>query len=752
MPRSRRARARRSPWPRLAAAVLLALAAGTAWLIASAERKLRTLALGGLGESFPTRIWSAPFALRAGSLVETGRLLERLTRLGYVRVDGEPALGQYRWSSPELDVYLRGYDAPGSSQDPGLYALRRGGGGRWSLRGPGGDPVPAVRLEPELASVLSGSRSVRREPMTWAQIPRPLADAAIAAEDKRFWTHWGLDPRAMLRALWADARGRDLQGASTITQQLAKNLFLSPRRTIGRKIEEAALALYLERRLGKRRILTLYLNDIYMGQDGASSVMGMRAASRYYFGKDPAGLTLAEDATLAGMIRGPGFYDPRREPEASRRRRDQVLNRMRDDGLIGEAALRAALAEPLKAAPAAPPPRAADDAYYVAEVVRELLPRYGGDALYRDGLTIYTAMDPVLQSAAQKAARASRHQAALVALDPATGDVLALVGGKDFALSQFNRATQARRQPGSAFKPFVYAAALRAGLTPATILLDRPRAYPGANGRSWRPGNYDGVYMGTVTMRTALAHSLNAASLDLASRVGVPAIEKTARDCGIESPLSGDLGMALGDSGVSLLELVSAYEPFADGGLRPPPRLVTAVLDSAGGVLEEPPPEAKIALDPATAYLTASLMESVVKDGTARSLKAMRFDVPAAGKTGTTNDGRDAWFVGFTSSFLAGAWVGDDRDRALKLTGAKDALPLWERLASAALADRPAEEFARPPGVVAVRLCADSHLLARSGCPGKYDEVFRAGTAPTQFCPLHRGGIMGWLERLTAPR
>jgi penicillin-binding protein 1B len=391
-----------------------------------------------------------------------------------------------------------------------------------------------------------------------------------------------------------------------------------------------------------------------------------------------------------------------------------------------------------------------DNAYYVAEVVRQLVPRYGGDVLYRNGLSIYTAMDPVLQSLAQDAARGAKHQAALVALDPRSGDVLALTGGRDFGASQFNRATQAARQPGSAFKPFVYAAALKMGLTPATILRDKPKSYP-AQGRDWSPSNYDGVYYGTATMRQALTHSLNAATLDLAARVGIKRVVELARASGITSPLRDDLGLALGASEVGLLELVSAYEPFAHAGQRAAPRLVTAVVDADGGVLEAPPPESTIVLDPAVAYLMTSLMQSVVKEGTARSLKDLGFEWPAAGKTGTTNDGRDAWFVGYTSSLLAGVWTGADDNRALRLTGAKDALPLWAAFMKEASADRPASEFVKPDGVVSARICVESGMLARAGCPKKLDELFIAGSEPTRECVLHRGGILGWLQRLTSP-
>ncbi len=741
-----RRRALKKPW-RWASAVLAAAAVALLWLAFQAERKLSSLVLGGLGESFSTRIWSAPFVLKNGARGEAERFITRLERLGYHRVEGSPVKGEYHWTPPELTVYLRGHRAPGSTQAEGVFVLRRTSVGAWDLFDGLGGSIDELRLEPELVAELSGAKAERREPASWEQIPQTLRDAVVATEDKRFWRHWGIDPRAIARATLGNLLGRELQGASTITQQLSKNLFLSPRRTLARKVSEVALAVYLELRLNKKRILTLYLNHIYLGQDGPASVMGVRSAARHYFSKEVADLTLPESAFIAGVIRGPGIYNPFRDPAAAKARRDHVLRRMREEDMISDFELSAALSAPLETSHGSTSEDRRDSAYYAAEVVRQLIPRYGGDSLYRHGLSIHTAMDPLLQSQARQALRGSKNQAALVVIDPRDGSVLALTGGRDFNESQFNRATQALRQPGSTFKPFVYAAALQMGLTPATILRDKPKTYPGA-GRGWSPENYGGVYYGTTTMRQALALSLNAGTLDLAERVGLNRIQETARACGITSPMQGDLGLALGASEVGLLELVAAYEPFANAGRRPTPRLVTAVVDSEGNVLESAPPQTSTAFSPETAYMMTSLLESVTKLGTARSLKGLGVNFPTAGKTGTTNDGRDAWFVGYTSSLLAGIWVGDDNNRALKLTGAKDALPLWAAFMEEADADRPGESFPRPDGVVEILICPDSGMLARSGCPHKRNEFFLSGTEPQHDCPLHPGGITGWLQRM----
>jgi penicillin-binding protein 1B len=730
---------------RLPVLCALTLAAGAAVLAYRAETLLSRLVLGGLGESFSTRVFAAPAAIGEGTPRDPGRLLKRLERLSYRRVREPRAPGEYSWKAPVLMVFLRGFSAPLPAQDPGLFsAAFPEGGGPAQVADASGSPVPRVWIEPELAAELSGAKKVRREPAASEDIPQALKDAVVATEDKRFFSHWGIDPRALVRSGLNDLKGGAVQGGSTITQQLAKNLFLSPRRTLRRKLVEAGFSLYLEARLSKERILALYLNEIYMGQDGPVAGAGVKAAARFYFDKDLGRLSLGECAMLAGLIRSPYRYNPRRDLQAALERRDFVLRRMREEGFITAARLRDALSEPL-AVTDRPSRERRGPSYFVAEAVRQALPRYGEEALFREGLSLYTTMDPLAQAAAENAVRRGHAQAALVAIAPEDGRVLALVGGRDFSESQFNRATQARRQPGSAFKPFLYGAALEKGFTPVSLLDDRPKTYPGASG-PWRPRNYDGVYLGTTTLRAALAHSLNAASLDLANQVGPAALAEFARRMGVKSSLEESLALALGTSEVSLLELTAAYAPFGNGGFRVAPRLLAAVYDAQGGVLEFDRGERESALDPARAYLLTSLLESVTKEGTAKDLPRLGFARPCAGKTGTTEDGRDAWFVGYTPQLLAGVWVGDDRNRPLKLTGAKDALPVWAAFMKA-VSEGPATPFAQPQGLVTVTIDPASGLKARAGCPQRQDEVFVAGTEPTADCPLHPGGVWGWLKK-----
>lgn len=742
----RRSRSGQISFALLALKVFLA---GAAALVIFVEHKLSQLVLGGLGESFSTRVYSAPYPIDSSHCPSPAKLLERLRRLSYAPADGTPAKpGEYVYQPPTIAVYLRGYHTPAAYEAAGLYTLTENGA-CWDVRGSSG-PVAQASLEPEVAAELSGVNKVLREPAASAEIPDLLKKAVVATEDRRFYSHFGIDWHGVARAVVNDVTGKGaLQGGSTITQQLCKNLFLNPKRTLRRKAAEAALALYMELRYGKDRILTIYLNHIYLGQDGSYSVAGVKAAAKFYFGKDLSELTLAQQAAIAGIIRSPHRYNPVREPAAAKERRDFVLRRMLEEGYITEPQRAQAAAEPLGAV--SHPPREdgrRDNDYYVAEVVRQLLPRYGEEAIFTHGLSIYTAMDPLLQKAAQGAVQRARPQGALVALDPASGLVAALSGGRDFGESQFNRATQAQRQPGSAFKPFVYGAALESGkATAASILLDQPKKYPRTTDQTWDPRNYDGIYLGTVTAREAIAHSLNAATLDLAQRIGPPAIVTFARKLGVASPIAADLGSALGASEVNLLELTAAYAAFDNGGFAVRPRLVLGVTDAEGEVLEVSASERAQAVTAPLAYLVTTLLEGVVDHGTARSLSALGWTRPAAGKTGTTNDGRDAWFVGYTPALVTGVWVGDDQHKPLRATGAKDALPIWAIFMSAAAQESPLERFAEPSGLARETIDPASGLRARSGCPQRVAELFLPGTQPTQDCPLHPGGLKGLFHR-----
>jgi penicillin-binding protein 1B len=731
------------------AAGLFLLVSGIVVIVA--ERKIARLVPGGLGESFSTRVYGAPTVLTEARPRSLSDIFLRLGRVNYKATEQDPPPpGAYLWRDPVLTIGLRGFHTPALSQNARVARLTRGTQWHWTITDGDGNALAQAALEPEMIAELSGAEKVRREPARWEEFPPHLIDAVLVVEDKRFFVHHGIDPRGVARALWVNlGRGKSVQGGSTITQQLVKNLFLTQKRTLRRKAAEAFLAVYLDLRKSKEDILTLYLNEIYLGQEGATSIAGMRAAARFYFDKDLADIDLPESALLAGIIRSPYRYNPLQNPEAARQRRNQVLKSMAEDGKISDADLAAARVGPVPRQAAQKSAPGADSDYFTAEVVRQLVGRYGEDAVFRWGLRIDTTADPLIQSRAQKAAARARYQAAAVVLEADSGRVLALVGGKNFAASPFNRATQARRQPGSSFKPFVYGAALEENFTPATILQDAPRVYlRGDPPQKWAPKNYDGVFHGTTTLRQALALSMNGATLDLAEKTGLRPIINFARKAGIQSELEESLAMVLGASEVSPLEIIFAYAPFANGGFRVDPILVASVADAEGNVLELNAPQRFAVLDPKLAYIMTSLLQSVVSDGTGRSLAKLGWTWPAAAKTGTTNDGRDAWLIGYADNVLTGVWSGDDDAKPIQASGAVNALPIWAEIMTAIFADAPPAPFAEPQGIVKKRIDPLSGLLARAGCPNQKEELFAEGLAPADFCPLHAGGVKGWLQRL----
>lgn len=717
-----------------------------------AESKLIRLVPGGWGESFSTKIFAAPSVLKSNSFSPLPEIFERLQRVHYQPGKmGQLVPGEYLWSDPILVISLRGFSTPVASQEEQVVKMVRWEGTRWELKDAEGKSINQVILEPEMLAELSGPLKVRREPATWGEIPPQLVDAVVAIEDRRFFTHHGIDIRSIVRAAVNNVRNRKkLQGGSTITQQLAKNLFLTHRRTMSRKILEAFLALYLDVRYSKQDILTLYLNHIYLGQDGFFSVAGVKSAAQFYFNKEVKNLSLDECALLAGLIRSPYRYNPNQNPKRAKERRDTVLKVMEETNAITAEERKGATLTPLKITRAPSIKQTANENdYFVAEVVRRMLPRYSEDMLFRYGLRIDTTLDPFLQRQAHAAVKKTAYQAALVAISLETGKVVALVGGKNYQESQFNRATQAKRQPGSGFKPFVYGAGLENGLTPATLLNDRPRAYTNDKTKGiWAPQNFDGNFRGPISLRKALAQSINGATLDLAEKIGVNSIIYFARKMGIESDLRRDLTTALGSSEVTLFELATAYLPFANGGFRITPILVNSVQDIENQVLEVGGIERKPVIAPALAYLMTSLLESTIKEGTAKILAQWGWHYPAAGKTGTTNEGKDAWFIGYTSDLLVGVWVGSDDAAAIHVSGTKDALPIWMNFMTGVSSSNPPLDFVQPHGLKTVKIDPVSGLLARSGCPDRREEIFIEGTEPNEQCDLHAGGFKGWLQRI----
>ena len=608
-----------------------------------------------------------------------------------------------------------------------------------------GDGSPRAPLP---VGTADGSPLEQRTPVALDALPKQLVQAVLAVEDQRFFSHHGLDFKRIGGALVANLKSGSIsQGGSTVTQQLAKNLFLSSRRTPLRKLREAALALALEARYSKSAILEAYLNEVYLGQDGGRAIHGVGAASRYYFGKDVRRLTLAESALLAGMIRAPNRTSPTRNPEGARARRDLVLRLMVEQRRISRAA--AERANSARISTRSHPQRVLEGRWFRDYALAQL------GRLPARGVAVQTTLDAALQSAAERAVRAGLQrirlagaQAALLALDPRNGDVLAMIGGRDYGSSQFNRATEARRQPGSAFKPVVALAALeRSGggsppFTLASVVEDEPLRVRTRAG-TWQPDNYDRQFRGPVTLREAMEQSLNVPFARIGLTVGPERITAAARRLGITSPLDPVPSLALGSSGVTLLELVRAYGTFAAAGTLSPSRTIlgTGYLgqDQQFPASVEP---ARV-MEPAVAFLVTSMLEGVTTRGTGRALNGDGRFGDIAGKTGTTNDTRDAWFVAYSPSLVVGVWVGFDDERSLGLTGATAALPIVARFLEEASSDREPESFEIPEGITEGYVTlASAGWWKGSECGAR--EYFLNGTEPDQHgC--------GWFE-LPQPR
>jgi penicillin-binding protein 1A len=587
--------------------------------------------------------------------------------------------------------------------------------------------------------LLTEFQAERRIFVPLQQIPKTLRNAMIAIEDARFYSHFGVDLRGIGRAAYANFRhGRVVEGGSTITQQLAKVLFLTPDRRFSRKVKEALLAIELEKRYSKDRLLELYLNQIYLGH----GTYGVEAAARLYFGKSVQELALPEVALLAALPRSPGSYSPFEHPEPAQKRRAVVLARMVEHGYIAEADARRANRAPLGLV--APERRRGSGQYFLEYLQQSLEARFGSDLLYKGGLSVYTTLSPVLQRTAEQALRdglqavaqrqaprvaarggkapgaapAAPPEGAVVVMEAATGYVKALVGGSDFARSEFNRAINARRQPGSAFKPFVYLAALEAGRRPDDLVDDSPVRYARGPGKPWEPENYDGKFRGIITLQQALEESVNVPTVKLLETVGVERVIDAARRLGIQSPLPTDLTLALGSGDVTLAELTAAYAALANGGVRMEPTAVRHVTDSQGRLVEENIPQGREAVSPAVAATLTQMLRGVVERGTGTTARVL--GRPLAGKTGTTNDFSNAWFLGYAPGLAAGVWVGHDRVRSLghDETGARAALPIWIAVMREALRDRPVEDFPGAPGsggAVPVRIEPPSRPPAGAG-------------------------------------
>ena len=607
-------------------------------------------------------------------------------------------------------------------------------------------PLQGTKVYDDNDELLTELHVERRIFVPLAHIPQTLRDAVIATEDRRFYSHFGVDPIGVARAVYQNyRRGRIVEGGSTITQQLTKVLFLTPDKSLERKLKEAALALELERRYSKDRILEMYLNQVYFG----NGAYGVEAASRTYFGKSVNEISVKDAALLAGLPRAPSTYSPFDHPEAAKRRREVVLRRLVEYGALKDPDAKKLVRTDLGLIP--PERRRTTGQYFLEFVQQTLEAKYGADMVFKGGLNVYTTLNPTMQLVAEqslrdglkalegrsKAARPGEHpEGAIVTIEPQTGYVRAMVGGYDFFRSEFNRATQARRQPGSAFKPLIYIAALESGFTPASRVEDAPISFPLANGQVWKPENYDRKFRGPTTLQQAIEESVNVVTVKIQERIGLNHTIQVARRFGISSPLDVNLSLALGTSDLTLIELTSAYGAMGNQGQWLPPTTIRYVTDAQGKLLEEHLPEPREAVPPETAYVITHMLKGVVERGTGQAAKVL--GRPIAAKTGTTNDYSNAWFIGYTPRLATGVWVGYDRPRSLGKdeTGSRVAVPIWVSFMGKVLGDSPKEDFPMPDKVVVVPVDLDPS----NECVRVVPMAFVKGTEPAA-CGARRQSV-----------
>lgn len=700
------------------------------------------------------RVLSGPMEIWPGMVLDAEDLANDLQRAGYARVTRVRQPGDFQLSASGIDIMVPAASGPGWKVDKGEVLISFADG-RVALAG----GRRRVRLAPTELATIRGADNEERRPVPLARIPSPLVEAVLAMEDARFREHEGLDPLGIARALLVNAwAGGTVQGGSTLTQQLVKNLFLSQERTYERKAREALLAVAMEQRRSKDQILELYLNDIYLGQAGGAAICGVDQAARAYFGKPAERLDLGESATLAGMISAPNRYSPLKHPEAALERRDLALHRMVETGALSAEQAEAELARPLQVHALSGGRRAP---WAVDASIDQVEATLGEGTVAAQGLTVHTTINPALQRLAEQAVAAGAAQLdqdhpgsagaeiALIAVRVKDGAIVALVGGRDYGESQYDRALSARRQIGSTVKPLTWLFAFDADpeLSPASVVDDAPIERT-VDGKRWAPTNYDHAFLGPVSLREALVDSRNVPAVLVSEKVGLPRLQQQWQAAGLSTATDWP-SAALGAFGATPEELAGAYTVFPRGGSVVTPFLVRGATGPAGASLVPAPKTgAKTLTNAASAFLAADILRQVITRGTGRGAARYGVSGPVGGKTGTTDDGRDAWFVGTTDELAVAVWVGFDRDRALGLTGAQAALPTWARfVAGSGTMDG---RVAVPEGLVQVEVCAETGappcLLQR--CDEKVSDWFRDGHEPRCGQPEVQGERPGLFERL----
>ncbi len=707
------------------------------------------------GWSIPSTVYSDTGILYPGQRLNFALFKDKFYHLGYREVSHQPRQkGEIRFSSSAVEIFLNDLEIPSQTRQGFPVKIHYSHNRLESLKRLDRPAfLPILELEPEEIGKFYGPKHERRRLVSIQQVPEHFIYAVLAAEDNRFYEHPGFDPLGILRALYVNLRhGSIRQGGSTITQQLAKNYFLTPDRKISRKLNELFISIVMEIMYAKNEILEIYLNDIYLGQNGPVAINGIGEASFFYFGKPVMQLSLVEAATIASLIKAPNHYSPFIDKFRCLQRRNAVLQAMHAKGWISDKDLHASIQLPVETVGVTEYSQKAP--YFMDYLSRQLETLYSPKVLSTLGLSIYTTLDTQVQAAAEMALanglaqlersnpvlrrkdKLKQLQGALIVMQPKTGYILAMVGGRDYSTSQYNRIIQSQRQPGSAFKPFVYLAGLDK-LTPASKLSNEPRAYT-VNGEPWQPQNFSQHYEPSVRMRTALAESHNLATVDLAMQVGLEPIAKQVSRFHFSTSIKPYPSLALGAFEVIPLELARAYCVFAADGVLPYPLALKDVIDENNNVLKQTHVKVERLISPAKAFIMTSMLQSVITEGTARSLNQKDILGTVAGKTGTTNNYRDAWFVGYTQDILTLVWVGFDNGESISATGATAALPIWNDLMNSIPQYLPQNGFNMPSGVVKRTVCSDSGMLAvDKGCPEPMEEYFLEERLPEQYCPLH---------------
>ena len=783
----------RKRWVRLAAvalaipAVALCFAATYYYVLFA---RLIDARLAGARETVFPRVLARPLELRRGQFMSDRQLIDRLNELGYAQREYAEKLGEFAIGSGTIAIMPRVPELKGQTvrvmfQKPAVPDVRAAAKGKPVPKRPPPRPPDRVQrlelgtraverlvLDAPVLTALGGGERAKRRPVSLSVIPQRMTQAVLAIEDRRFYEHPGIDPIGIVGAILSNIRGKRAYtaGASTITQQVARNVFLpkmfpgmtlkdAREKSLRRKLLEVWVALIITTRASKDAILEMYLNDMTLGQRGSFGIVGVPEASRLFFGKDVSNVTLAEAATIAGVYQSPSALSPFNNPDRCRERRNVVLQAMVDAGYVPQEAADRAVHEPLIVVQRA---LEAEAPYFVDYVGQTLADQYPGlTTTTTEAVDVYTTLDLHLQRLAQDAVRdgltrvdqllsrrkrRGKAEAALISVDPRTGEIVAFVGGRSYNQSQYNRAIVSRRQPGSVFKPFVYLTAFeeaaadgRTDITPASITNDEPETFE-FDDQVWTPENYEGKYDGPITFRQALAHSRNLGTIHVAQAAGYDHVAAFWKNLKLGNAPKAYPSIALGVFEATPYEIATAYTLFPNGGIMRPLKHLTRIIRGGKDVTKKDSGEPRTVARADTTFLVTNMMRSVMNEGTGAGARGQGFTLDAAGKTGTTNDLRDAWFVGFTPELLTVVWVGFDDNQPVGLSGSQAALPIWTQFMRNALAGRASVPFDVPEGIGFMDICPLSGKLATAYCPRMFNEAFLAGTEPTAVCDLHRDG------------